>query len=221
MAFTSSSVGRKLIMAATGQLMVLFVLLHAAGNTTIFFGGLNAYASKLHALPVLVWTVRLVMAASAALHVYYAVQISIENNDARSESYRRKANQASSFAGRNMVWSGAVIGTFLVYHLLQFTFQVTDPSTAAIRNLDAAGRPDVLLMVVRSLGRTGVAAAYLAALLSLWLHLSHGIGSSFQTWGLNGERSFPSVLKGSSLAALALLLAYASIPLAVVAGMVK
>jgi succinate dehydrogenase / fumarate reductase cytochrome b subunit len=208
-------------MAATGQLMVLFVLFHVAGNATIFFGKLNAYAAGLHALPPLIWSVRLVMAAAVALHIYFAVQLSLENSDARPEGYKKKENLASSFAGRNMVWTGAVIGTFLTYHLLHFTFQVTDPAIAAVRNLDSAGRPDVLLMVVRGLGRAWIAAVYLGAMLSLWLHLSHGIGSSFQTWGLNGERSFPYLQKGSSLAAFLLLLAYASIPLAIVAGLLK
>ena len=208
-------------MAVTGQLMLLFVLFHVAGNSTIFFGRLNAYAAGLHALPPLVWTVRLVMAAAVSLHVYYAVQITLENSEARPHSYKKKENLTSTFAGRNMVWSGAVIGTFLVYHLLHFTFQVMDPSVAAFRNLDAAGRPDVLLMVVRSFQHAAIASVYLAGLAALWLHLSHGIESSFQTLGLHGERSFPYLQRGSSFAAVVLLLAYAAIPLAIVMGILS
>jgi succinate dehydrogenase / fumarate reductase cytochrome b subunit len=208
-------------MAATGQLMVLFVVFHVAGNATIFFGKLNAYAAGLHALPPLVWSVRLIMAAAVLLHIYYAIQLTLENHDARLQAYKKKENLTSSFGGRNMVWSGSIIGTFLIYHLLQFTFQLTDPASAAVRNLDALGRPDVLFMVVRSLQQAGIAAVYLGAVAALWLHLSHGIESSFQTWGLNGEQSFPYIQKGSSLVAIALLLAYTSIPLAIVAGLLK
>ena len=218
MSLPTSTVGRKLVMAVTGQLMVLFVVGHVAGNSTIYFHKLNAYAAGLHALPVLVLAVRLTMLAAVCFHLFYAIQLKLENSDARPEPYQKKKNLESTFGGRNMVWTGAIIGTFLVYHLLHFTFQVIDPATAALRNLDDAGRPDVFLMVARGLQRTGIAALYLFAVTALWFHLSHGIQSSFQTLGLNGERSFPSIRKGGSLAAVVLLLAYAAIPVALVAG---
>lgn len=216
----TSSVGRKLLMAATGQLMVLFVIGHVAGNSTIFFGKLNAYAAGLHALPFLVWAVRITMVAVLFLHVYYAIQLKFENNAARPVSYKKKKELESTFAGRNMVWTGSIIGTFLIYHLLQFTFQTIDPATAARLNQDAAGRPDVLLMVARGLQKPLVALAYLFSVAALWLHLWHGIQSSFQTFGLNGERSFPSIRKIGALVAFGLFVAYASIPVALVVGLV-
>jgi succinate dehydrogenase / fumarate reductase cytochrome b subunit len=214
----SSTVGRKLLMAVTGQMMILFIIFHVAGNSTIFFGKLNAYAAGLHALPVLVWLVRIAMFAAVTLHVYYAVQLKLENNDARPEPYKKVRHLDSTFGGRNMVWTGSIIGTFLVYHLLHFTFQVIDPATAAYRNVDDAGLPDVFLMVARGLQHAGIASGYLLGVAALWLHLSHGIQSSFQTFGLNGERSFPYVRKGGSLMAVVLLLAYAAIPAAIAAG---
>ena len=216
----TSSVGRKILMAITGQMMVLFVIGHVAGNSTIFFGKLNAYAAGLHALPFLVWAVRIAMLVVVCLHVYFAVQLKLENSAARPEPYKKKKELESTFSGRNMVWTGAIIGTFLVYHLLHFTFQVIDPATAARAHLDAAGRPDVFLMVARGLQRIGVALAYLFSVTAMWLHLSHGIQSSFQTLGLNGETSFPSLRRGGSIAAFALYIAYASIPVALAVGLV-
>lgn len=214
----TSSVGRKLVMAVTGQMMVLFVFGHVVGNSTIYFNKLNAYAAGLHALPFLVWAVRLALLVVVSLHIYYAVVLKLENYASRPEPYQKKKEIESTFAGRNMVWTGAIIGTFLVYHLLQFTFQVIDPATAARAHLDAAGRPDVFLMVARGLQRTGVALVYLFSVTALWLHLSHGIQSSFQTFGLNGELSFPYIRKGGSLAAIVLFIAYAAIPVALFLG---
>jgi succinate dehydrogenase / fumarate reductase, cytochrome b subunit len=216
----TSSVGRKLLMAVTGQMMVLFVIGHMAGNSTIYFNKLNAYAAGLHALPFLVWSVRLAMLVVVSFHIYYAVVLKLENNAARPEPYQKKKEIESTFSGRNMVWTGAIIGTFLVYHLLHFTFQVIDPATAARAHLDAAGRPDVFLMVARGLQRIGIALVYLFSVTALWLHLSHGIQSSFQTLGLNGERIFPYIRKGGSFAAFVLYIAYASIPVALAIGLV-
>jgi succinate dehydrogenase / fumarate reductase, cytochrome b subunit len=212
MHFLTSTVGRKIVMAATGQLMIIFVLFHVAGNSTVYFDKLNAYAAGLHALPFLVWAVRLIMLAALSFHIYFAVLLKLENHAARPEPYQKKKEIESTFAGRNMVWTGAIIGTFLVYHLLHFTFQVIDPATAARAHLDTAGRPDVFLMVARGFQRTGIVCGYLFAVIALWFHLVHGIQSSFQTFGLNGDRSFPLVRRGSSLAALGLLAAYAAIP---------
>ena len=216
----TSSVGRKLLMATTGQMMIIFIIFHVAGNSTIFFGKLNAYAAGLHALPFLVWAVRLLMLTAVIFHIYYAIRLKLENSDARPVPYKKKKELESTFGGRNMVWTGSIIGTFLVYHLLHFTFQVVDPATAARAHLDGAGRPDVFLMVARSFQRAGIVAGYLFAVIALWFHLAHGIQSSFQTFGLNGERSFPHIRKGSSLTAIALLAAYAAIPALIFAGFI-
>lgn len=207
------------MMAATGQLLVLFIILHVLGNSTIYFGWLNAYAAHLHALPPLLWSFRLGMIALFSLHLFFAVVLTLENSAARPQPYLVKKNLESTFAGRNMIWTGTVIGVFLIYHLLHFTFQVTNPAIAAVRNPDSLGRPDVFLMVVRSFQNIGISALYLIAVLALWLHLSHGIQSSFQTWGLNSDGSFPVVKGGGAAAAVILLLAYAAIPIVIVTGL--
>ena len=206
-------------MAATGQLLVLFIVLHVLGNSTIYFGWLNAYAAHLHALPPLLWSFRLIMIVLFSLHLLYAVALTLENSAARPQPYLVKKNLESTFAGRNMIWTGAVIGVFLIYHLLHFTFQVTNPAIAAVRHPDSLGRPDVFLMVARSFQNIGISTVYLIAVVALWLHLSHGIQSSFQTWGLNSDRSFPVVKGGGSAAAVVLLLAYAAIPMAIITGL--
>ncbi len=219
--FPSSTVGRKLLMAFTGWVMVLFVVFHVAGNSTIYFSGLNAYAAALHAFPPFIWSVRIIMLAAALIHVYLGIVLKLENRRAKPRSYTVKQDLASTFAGRNMIWTGSVIAVFLVYHLLHFTVQVIDPSTAALRNPDALGRPDVFLMVARAFGRLGIVSLYLAGTAALLLHLTHGIQSSFQTWGLNSERTFPFVQKGGTAVAILLFMAYAAIPVVIVAGLLK
>lgn len=221
MRFLKSSVGRKIVMAFTGQMMVLFILAHVVGNSTIYFGRLNAYAAGLHALPLLVWAFRTALLSILLLHLFYGIQLTLENSDTRPYSYVRNEHAASTFAGRNMIWTGSIIGAFIVYHLLHFTLQVIDPGTAALTHPDSLGRPDVLSMVVASFRKAGIVAVYAVGIAAVWLHLSHGIQSSFQTWGLNGERSFPFVQRGGTLAAVLLLFAYAAIPIAVFAGLLR
>lgn len=217
----ASTVARKLVMAATGQLMVLFIILHVLGNATIYFGLLNTYAAHLHALPPLIWSFRIGLLILFSFHIYYGIVLTLENNKAKPQSYVMRNDLSATVAGRNMVWTGAVIGSFLIYHLLHFTVQVTNPAFSAARHLDSLGRPDVFTMVVRSFQNFGITSVYLFSMTALWLHLSHGIQSSFQTWGLNSEQSFPIVKRVSAFAAIVLFVAYVAIPVVIATGMLK
>ena len=116
---------------------------------------------------------------------------------------------------------GIVIGLFLIYHLMHFTIQVTNPEISAANNVDAMGRPDVFMMVVLSLQDHGIVALYALGVIALGLHLFHGIQSSFQTWGLNNDRSFPVVTRGGMIAAVVVFLGYAAIPVVIVAGLLQ
>jgi len=208
-------------MAVTGQMMVLFVIIHLLGNTTIYFSNLNAYAAALHALPIPLWLIRLFMAAMLCLHVYLGIVVTLENKKAKPQSYAVTNHLSTTFAGRNMIWTGSVVGAFLVYHLLHFTFQIIDPAVSAIRNTDSLGRPDVLMMVVRSFQDAGIVSLYVTSVAGLLLHLSHGIQSSFQTWGLNNDRTLPMFVKAGTTTAVILFLGYAAIPLVIVMGLLK
>jgi succinate dehydrogenase / fumarate reductase cytochrome b subunit len=219
--FINSSVGRKMLVAVTGQLMILFVVVHVLGNSTVFFGGLNAYAAKLHSLPLLVWITRIIMSTAITVHVFFSIQLTLENWESNPGSYAVSKYQRSTFASRNMIWTGAVIGTFLVFHLLHFTFQVINPSFAASANMDALGRPDVTFMVISSFQHFVSSIIYIAAMIALALHLFHGIQSSFQTLGINNERSMPFITKSGSVASVILFLGYIAIPVIISLGLLK
>jgi succinate dehydrogenase / fumarate reductase cytochrome b subunit len=221
MLLPQTTIGRKILMAITGQLMLLFVIIHLLGNTTVYFSNLNAYAAALRAMPLLLWLVRLLMASSLVIHVYLGIVLTLENRKAKPEAYSVSRHISATFAGRNMIWTGALIGAFLIYHILHFTIQIISPEFAAIGHPDALGRPDVFMMVVRGFQQSGIAWLYVFFMATLLLHLTHGIQSSFQTWGLNSEQSFPVITRGGQIAATILFLGYAAIPVVIVAGILK
>ena len=76
-------------------------------------------------------------------------------------------------------------------------------------------------MVVGSFQHLSVSLLYITGLGALLLHLSHGIQSSFQTWGLNNERTFPVITRGGTIAATVLFLGYIAIPIVIVTGILK
>jgi succinate dehydrogenase / fumarate reductase cytochrome b subunit len=218
MRFLKSMVGRKIVMAVSGLIMITFVVFHLIGNSTIYAGWLNAYAEHLHALPPVVWPFRLVMLIALSAHVFFGILLTLENSAARPEGYAVKNTLRATFESRNMVWTGLLIGVFLLYHLLHFTFQVTNPEISARNHADFMGRPDVFMMVVRSFERLPISIVYLIAMGGLLLHLTHGIQSLFQTLGMNSERSMPVIAKGGTITAFILFLGYILIPLVILSG---
>jgi succinate dehydrogenase / fumarate reductase cytochrome b subunit len=221
MQLSSSSIGRKILMAVTGQVMILFALVHLIGNTTIFgwlHGGINAYAEHLHALPPLVWAFRLFMLAAVSIHIWFGIQLTIENSGGRPQQYAVKSTQKATFASENMIWSGLLILAFIVYHLLHFTMKLI-PGTALV--ISPEGTVNVLTMVVTSFQNVFVCAIYVGAMVALFLHLTHGIQSSSQTIGCSNDRTLPVIVKAGTLVALAFLVGYIAIPLSILAGFLK
>ena len=223
MRFIRSQVGRKILMAVTGVMMFLFVLVHLAGNSTIFLGWINAYGEHLHALPALVWAFRLVMLTVFIIHVFFGIVLTLENNAARPQAYAVKKNLKATFASRNMIWTGLLIVLFLAYHLLQFTLHVMNPELGAgvVGNFDKLGRPDVFKMIVLSLNQVPVAAVYIIAMIILALHLAHGVQSFFQSLGLNSEKSILVFEKASTIASVVIFIGYASIPTVILIGILN
>ena len=219
MSFLSSSIGRKIVMAVTGLMLLGFLVIHLFGNSLIYVGWINAYGEKLHSLPPVVWAFRLVMLCVIVVHIYFGVTLTLENNAAKPASYAVKKNLRATFSGRTMIWTGLLIVVFLVYHLFHFTLRMTNPDIS--NSLDALGRLDVFKMVVLSFKNFAISGIYIAAMIALGLHLFHGVQSFVQTLGLNSDKSLPCVEKTGQVVALILYAGYVSIPLVIILGILN
>lgn len=219
--YLNSSIGKKALMAVSGLVLVGFIISHLLGNLLIFGGpdALNAYGAKLRHLGWLLWVARVFLIIMVAVHVTTSVELAIENRRARPQRYRMQRYAETTPAARAMLVSGLLVLAYLVYHLLHFTFRVTNPDLS--HGVDALGRHDIYTMVVRSFQYTPIALAYIAGMACVCLHLSHGVASAFQTLGLTTERTIPILSWISRLFALAVFLGYCAIPVAVWVGVVK
>jgi succinate dehydrogenase cytochrome b subunit len=215
----SDSIGRKVVMAVTGLLMVLFVVGHLLGNLSIFAGpnGINAYAEHLHQLAPLVWTTRIIMGVAVVVHVILAIQVTLENQAAKPIKYQAQRYLKATFAGRTMIWTGLILGAFIVYHLLQFTIRVT-PNL--VLGQDLLGRFDVFGMVVSDFRVGLIALVYVVGMVGLFLHLRHGIQSTFQTLGLSNAVLLPRYGALGKVLSGIFLVGFVAIPVAIFVGIV-
>jgi succinate dehydrogenase / fumarate reductase cytochrome b subunit len=221
LAFARSSIGKKWVVGISGSLLVLFVLAHLVGNLTIYVGpfgeGINVYAQALHASPLFLWAARGGLVVVFLVHIFTALSLVLENRRARPQRYAVKARLQSTIFARTMALSGLVVLSFLIFHVLQFAAGFSPHSHL----YDLEGRHDVAAMIILSFHNPLVSGFYLLSILLLGMHLSHGISSIFQTFGLNGRKSSSLIRRGALVVSWALMAGFASIPVAAVSGYLK
>src|SRR2546428_12377919 len=124
-AFYHSSVGKKMIVAITGIILMLFVVGHLLGNLQIFLGPdwINSYSQHLRDLGPLLWLIRIFLLVTVIVHIYVTIRLAIDNRRARPEAYIDKPHLKATFAPRHMVMRGLFGLAVLGYHPAPFTFR--------------------------------------------------------------------------------------------------
>jgi succinate dehydrogenase / fumarate reductase cytochrome b subunit len=223
--YCSSTVGLKFAVAITGAMLLGFVIAHLAGNLNVFKGqeALNKYALFLKDLGPILWAMRIGLLIVFVTHILLTLMLKKRSLDARPVQYVRPATIQATFASVTMVQTGLLIFAFVIYHLAHFTFGLTQSANGQnyLSLHDSAGRHDVYSMVINGFSSPLVAATYILAQAILFIHLSHGIQSVFQTLGLNTPRTARAFkLLGYSVAGL-IFVGNCSIVIAVWAGFVR
>ncbi len=222
-----STLGRKYLMALTGLALLGFVTGHLVGNLQVFGAPdlINGYAHFLKGKPVLLWGARLGLLGCVGLHIAAGFSLVAANRAARPEGYAGGTSYGSTFASRTMPFSGLVILAFVIYHLLHFT--ALQPGINGVGDFSklttplGGGEPvpDVYAMMVLGFQVWWVSLFYLIAQGLLFLHLSHGVSSMFQSLGLRNQVWWPRITLLARIVSLAIFLGYASIPVAILSGL--
>ena len=220
-ALWGTMVGKKVVMAVTGVVLVGFVIAHMVGNLKIFLGkeAIDSYASFLRTMgeplvpyETLLWTARLILLVSVVLHIVAAVQLTQMNWAARPRGYATKRSIATSYAALTMRWSGVILALFVVYHLLHLTVGAVGFQPGGFHHLQVYDN------VVAGFSVWYVSLLYILAMAALCLHLDHGAWSMFQTLGLNNARMSVALRILSRVVAILVFAGFISVPVAVLAG---
>lgn len=226
--FYRSTVGKKIIMAITGLLLIGFLIGHMIGNLKMFAGmdpdtgryKLDLYAEFLRSMghemlghETALWIVRGGLLACVLLHILMALQLSIINSRARPVGYKVNSYQSSTLASRGMMIGGLILLAFIVFHILHFT-------TGDLHFRDFK-EGHVYANVWKGFQSPLVTGFYLLAMLSVCFHTFHGAWSVFQTLGIDSPKLNPILRKGAFFVAMILLIGFSSVPVAVALNYVK
>jgi succinate dehydrogenase / fumarate reductase cytochrome b subunit len=220
-ALWQSSIGKKWVMAVTGLVMLLFLLLHMLGNLKIFFGPteFDDYAAWLRTIgePVLhgawfLWIQRVVLLVAVVLHVTAAAQLTRRDRAARPTGYAHGQRPQATFATRTMRYGGVILALFIVFHLLDMTAGVTNPKYAEGR---------VYADVYTDFQHWYIDLVYLLAMAMLGLHINHGFWSASQTLGLNNPTRDKAIKATGTFLAVIISVGFMMAPIGVMTGIVK
>lgn len=170
--FWRSTIGKKVVMAATGIIGIGFLIAHVAGNLLVFSGpvAMNQYSRFLHGPAAeLLWPMRVVLGAAVLLHVLAAIQLARLSRAARPYAYVKRKPQASPLGSSLMRWGGAFLLVFIVVHILHFT-------TGSLRPTGRFVAGDVYGNLVASFELWWVALFYVVAVALLGLYTAFMLG---------------------------------------------
>ena len=204
--FISSSIGKKFVMAVTGSLLMLFLIMHLIGNLTLFIGekAFTDYAGTLESLKPIVRVIEIILALVFIFHIFNGIKLWFENKSARPQAYKINAKSKNTdLFSRTMIQTGSIVFIFLVVHLQTFWY----PS-------NFGGSHESLYSIVTGWFSNPIYSIfYVLAMILLGFHLNHGFQSAFQTFGWNNKKYFPVVQLIGRIYSIVLALGFASLPI--------
>jgi len=220
-----SSVGKKVIVALTGFVLVGYVIAHMLGNLKAFQGAgangaaIDTYGDWIRSVgePVVphegvLWTARVVLLFCLIVHMVGVIQLAKRNAAARPAGHPAPRIRRS-LAARTMLVGGLFLFAFIVFHILHFTTGTIDPGAfaegAVYRNLNEAFSNPFFV------------AIYIAAPIALGLHLRHAVWSSIQTAGWDKPNRNPTFRRAANFIAIAVTIGFAAVPIAFWTGIME
>jgi len=219
-----TSIGKKYAMAASGVILVGFVISHMVGNLKFFTGEhhFDEYASFIRRIgdPIiphyyLLWGLRAVLLGAVTIHIWAAYQTTVQSKKARPIGYAHTDTIQASYASRTMRWGGIILLLFIVFHILDLTVGATHVGSFTETT---AEHGHAYANAVSGFQHPIVTIAYTLAMGALCLHLFHGIWSMFQTFGRNNAKISARLKTASAAISVLVCIGFLSMPYAVMFG---
>ena len=196
----TSSVGKKLIMAATGLFLVTFLIAHVGINCMIFFNdGGETFNNAAHFMGsnLIIRTAEIGLLAGLLAHIIQGLVLAYKNQKLRPVGYAVTTDpKGSKWYSRSMGLLGSILLLFLIMHLYHFwvpsRFTGLEPTTLATYNNKEVHNLFLEMTIVFQ--NIFVVILYVLACASLCYHLLHGFQSAFRTFGVV-NKNYISIVK--------------------------
>ncbi len=204
--FSTSSVGRKILMALSGFFLLFFLLQHFVINflSVLSPDAFNETSHFMGTNPLIQYFLQPVLLFGVLFHLGMGIRLELKNKNARPVKYAmNKPAENTNWMSRNMIITGIMIMLFLGLHFYDFWFP--EINTKFIQG-DWSGMHNGEFRYFHELQdkfvnpiRVGI---YVLAFVFLSLHLLHGFQSAFQSVGFNHRKYTPIIKKLGNLYAI-------------------
>jgi succinate dehydrogenase / fumarate reductase cytochrome b subunit len=217
----ASSVFKKFVMGLTGIGLVGFVIMHLSGNLLLYQKegtAFNAYSDKLMSFGWLLYAAEIGLAAFFLFHAITGIRLAFGKRQAKPVKYAvaksKGGNSKWGFAANNMAITGTILLAFLIWHIKQFKYGpgVAEGFVARIPGHEGEVR-DLHRLVVQEFKEPGEVAFYTLVMLTLAVHLRHGVWSALQSLGLTRENNSRALYFGLGILGILLGLGFLTIPI--------
>jgi succinate dehydrogenase / fumarate reductase cytochrome b subunit len=216
--FYGSTVGKKVAMAVSGLVLVLFVIGHMAGNLKIFAGidpttgdykiddygvFLRTMGAEMFGKEGVLWIVRIGLLAAVMIHAFSGIALARLNRRAKPQGYQVRSYRSANAASLTMLYGGLFLIVFITFHILHFT--------TGTLHFNGFVHGQVYANVYSAFHNLATAGFYVVAMALLGLHLYHGTWSMFQTLGIDAPRWNNGIRA-------AMFLGFSSVPIGIAVG---
>jgi len=221
--FSSSSIGKKIIVGLTGLFLISFLVVHVGINSTILLndnGETFNTAAHFMSHNWVIRTMEIGLFAGLIAHIALTLKLYFENRSKRPVAYAVVDGKANSkWYSRSMALLGSLLLAFFVIHLRQFwgptkiaVFNGVDENSYQMVKETFAGENQILNIVYLLI--------YVLAFFSLGFHLLHGFPSAFQSLGLNHKKYTPIIKAAGTAFSIIVPGMFAAIAIALFFGLV-
>ncbi len=221
--FLTSSIGKKLLMALTGIFLILFLVVHLAGNLQLLHNddgkAFNIYADFMGHNPL----IQFISKGNfffILLHAILGIFLWVKNRSARgTQGYavtKTRATQTNPVMAKYMWAYGTVIFVFLIIHLVQFWAMMHYGEIGygvELVNIDGKEVRNLYTLVEETFTNLGFVVFYVISMVVIAFHLWHGFQSAFQTMGLNHPKYTPIIKFVGAAYSVLVPLGFAVIPI--------
>ena len=211
---------RKTVIAATGLVLCLFLVVHLSANCILLLPEstarslYNAYSTFLRENP-LIKVVAYVLYLSIILHLVYALLVTLRNSKAKPVKYAvNHSRENSSWASQNMGLLGVAILIFIVVHLANFWARIKLGIGGEV-GVDAHGHEDVYEVASTLFQNIYLVIFYSVLMIPLGYHLHHGLKSAFKSLGFYHRSGLRLIAKVSLVYAVIISAGFGIIPFVV------
>jgi succinate dehydrogenase / fumarate reductase, cytochrome b subunit len=217
--FLTSSIGKKILMAATGLFLISFLIVHCAINAMIFYNdGGETFTHWAHFMGTnpIIRTLEIILILGFLVHIINGFILWKQNKNARPVKYHYvKQAENITWYSRSMTLLGTLILLFLVVHTSSFWIP-----NRTHQFLEGEELPLYAMMITKFQSPVLV-IIYLFGCASLFWHLLHGFKSAFQSLGLSHQKYNKAIMVVGFSFSIVISVIFALMPISIYFRLIK